>query len=121
MVQIAAINLLTHDVVKAAAREIRTGEHIQLDWGLNVGVQFPGGGRKEFEQTIINGESYGVCAFDDVLHINTQSSSQWDSLKHVSLGTNTSAKTICQIVVAEVRRLTLILLVVGTPRKQDVL
>jgi len=45
-------------------------------------VQFPGFGRKEFNQTVINLGSLGFKAFDDEIYINTQSGSQWDSLKH---------------------------------------
>lgn len=80
--QIGTLNLLTADVVKAASKEIKTGEHVQLDWTLN-NVQFPGFGRKEFSQTVIDLKKLGFCALDDELYINTQSGSQWDSLKHV--------------------------------------
>lgn len=77
-----AINLLTPSVVKAASQEIRTGEHIQLDWPLH-NVQFPGFNRKAFQQTKINfAEFSDYTAMDDEVYINTQSGSQWDSLKH---------------------------------------
>lgn len=77
-----AINLLTPAVVQAASREIAIGEHIQLDWPLH-NVQFPGFGRKEFNQTKIDlNKSLSFKAMDDELYINTQSGSQWDSLKH---------------------------------------
>lgn len=78
-----AINLLTPSVILAAKDEIQTGAHIQLDWSLQ-NLQFPGFGRKKFEQRVIdNTEKLGDCGFDDEIHINTQSGSQWDSLKHV--------------------------------------
>lgn len=78
--EIGSVNLLTQDVVKAASREISTGEHIQLDWSLD-NVTYPGFGRKEFQQKIIDmGPAFAAC--DDELNINTQSGSQWDSLKH---------------------------------------
>jgi hypothetical protein len=79
---LTAINLLTSDVVKAASKEISTGEHIQLDWELH-NVQFPGFNRKELEQKQIDFANFSeFCANDDELHINTQAGSQWDSLKH---------------------------------------
>jgi hypothetical protein len=68
--------------VRAASKEITTGEHIQLDWELH-NVQFPGFARKPLEQKQIDFKQFSeVCANDDELHINTQAGSQWDSLKH---------------------------------------
>lgn len=76
---------MTPGVVRAASFEIQRGNSIQLDWALN-NVQFPGFGRKRFEQKVLDlSNSLDNCGFDDELHINTQSGSQWDSLKHVSL------------------------------------
>jgi hypothetical protein len=69
-------------MVQTASREIQSGEHIQLDWPLH-NVQFPGFGRKEFSQTKIDlNRLLNFKAMDDELYINTQSGSQWDSLKH---------------------------------------
>ncbi|KAF4551119.1 Enoyl-(Acyl carrier protein) reductase-like protein 32 [Elsinoe fawcettii] len=77
-----AINLLDEDTVRAASAEIQVGRSIQLDWPLD-NLQFPGFGRKQFQQKVIDlSHSLGACAFDDEIHINTQSGSQWDSLKH---------------------------------------
>jgi hypothetical protein len=77
-----AVNLLTPAVVQAAAKEISTGEHIQLDWPLH-NVQFPGFSRKEFHQKKINFSDFTDWkAMDDEVYINTQAGSQWDSLKH---------------------------------------
>lgn len=81
--EIGTINLLTPTIVQAASKEIKTGEHVQLDWPLD-NVQFPGFGRKEFSQKVINlKETIDFVALDDEVYINTQSGSQWDSLKHV--------------------------------------
>lgn len=80
--EVGTLNLLTPAVVQAAAKEIRSGEHVQLDWPLE-NVQFPGFGRKEFNQKVIDLNSLGFKALDDEVYINTQSGSQWDSLKHV--------------------------------------
>ncbi|KAF2681787.1 hypothetical protein K458DRAFT_433559 [Lentithecium fluviatile CBS 122367] len=80
--EVGTINLLTPSVVLAASREIQSGEHVQLDWPLH-NVQFPGFNRKEFSQTKIDMmPPLGFKAMDDELYINTQSGSQWDSLKH---------------------------------------
>jgi len=54
---------------------------VQLDWGLE-NVQFPGFGRKAFEQKVVDLAGLGFAALDDEVYINTQSGSQWDSLKH---------------------------------------
>lgn len=68
--------------MQAASREIRTGEHIQLDWPLH-NVQFPGFNRKEFMQKKIDFAEFSPFkAMDDEVYINTQAGSQWDSLKH---------------------------------------
>ncbi|KAK5019083.1 hypothetical protein LTR16_000677 [Cryomyces antarcticus] len=80
--EIGTLNLLTSDVVRQASKEISTGEHIQLDWSLD-NVQFPGFGRKEFDQKVVDLAPLGFKALDDEIYINTQSGSQWDSLKHV--------------------------------------
>ncbi|KAJ9667946.1 hypothetical protein H2201_001751 [Coniosporium apollinis] len=79
--EVGTLNLLTKDVVREASREITTGEHVQLDWCLE-NVQFPGFGRKPFEQKVIDLAPLGFSALDDEVYINTQSGSQWDSLKH---------------------------------------
>ncbi|KIW75416.1 hypothetical protein Z517_10157 [Fonsecaea pedrosoi CBS 271.37] len=80
--EVGAINLLTPEVVRAASLEIKTGRHVQLDWALE-NLEFPGFGRKPFEQKVIDlSKSLGAYGFDDEIHINTQSGSQWDSLKH---------------------------------------
>lgn len=79
--EIGTLNLLTPLVVQKASQEISTGEHVQLDWGLE-NVEFPGFGRKKFDQKVVDLASLGFAALDDEIYINTQSGSQWDSLKH---------------------------------------
>lgn len=82
--ELGTLNLLTPEVVKRAALEIRTGEHVQLDWSLNENVQYPGFGRKKFEHKLIDGKDKSTkhAGFDDEVSFNTQSGSQWDGLKH---------------------------------------
>jgi hypothetical protein len=80
---ILALNLLTPQVLKAAATEIQLGKHVQLDWAMHH-LEYPGFGRLQYEHRIKDLREKGFIAFDDELTINTQTSSQWDGLKHVS-------------------------------------
>jgi hypothetical protein len=90
--EIGTLNLLTPMVVRQASAEIRTGEHVQLDWGLE-NVEFPSFGRRKMENKVmgklqtetVDGEvrvTGGACVLDNEVHMNTQSGSQWDSHKH---------------------------------------
>ncbi|OAG42762.1 hypothetical protein AYO21_03045 [Fonsecaea monophora] len=83
--EVGAINLLTSAVVREASKEIQTGQHVQLDWELH-NQQFPGYNRKPFDHRIIDHKPLGICGFDDEIHMNTQSGSQWDGLKHDGYG-----------------------------------
>ncbi|GAA5949294.1 hypothetical protein JCM3765_003362 [Sporobolomyces pararoseus] len=89
--------LITPELVKqAASEEIRTGERFSLDLSIeNEG--FTLFGRKKAERTVKRidrcakskeeTEKSGELWFpkhDDLLHINTQSSTQWDGPYHVS-------------------------------------
>ncbi|KAH8702100.1 hypothetical protein BGW36DRAFT_458878 [Talaromyces proteolyticus] len=73
------LNLLTPDVVKAAASEIKDGVRFALDWQLNA-LRQPAFGRQAFDQKIVFKAPRIVN--DDVLTFNTQSSSQWDGFRH---------------------------------------
>lgn len=85
-----ALNLLTPDVVLEASREIQAGITVQMDLRLDH-FESRVAGREPFKHQIIDfregkaGTSYEICAHDDVLTFNTQSSSQWDGLRHVGL------------------------------------
>ncbi|KAF5556451.1 hypothetical protein FPHYL_7952 [Fusarium phyllophilum] len=76
-----ALRLLTKEVVQKAKDEIQTGTHVQLDWPLH-NIEFPGFGRIPLQHTVKDLAGEGFVAFDDVISFNTQTSSQWDSLKH---------------------------------------
>ncbi|KAF2860665.1 hypothetical protein K470DRAFT_270510 [Piedraia hortae CBS 480.64] len=78
------LNHLTPAVVKSAYSELQTGVSVSLNWPLNA-IHKPGFGRKPAEHRIINfrdSKETPLAGFDDELDINTQSSSQWDSLVH---------------------------------------
>ncbi|SNX88153.1 uncharacterized protein MEPE_06864 [Melanopsichium pennsylvanicum] len=65
-----------------AAENIRTGERVQIDWGLDS-VDVPANKRMRFHHNIIDLEQrLSVYATDDEVHLNTQTSSQWDGFNH---------------------------------------
>ena len=78
--QLGTLNRLTDDVVKAAASEIQTGTRINLDWPLDAQADVPFFGRQSFEKNVYQKPPRIVN--DDVWTFNTQSSSQWDGLRH---------------------------------------
>ncbi|RDK36559.1 hypothetical protein M752DRAFT_322342 [Aspergillus phoenicis ATCC 13157] len=77
--QCGMLNLLTPDRTCAAASEIRDGVRISTDWPLDR-ISTPAFNRIPFTQTISNIAPTSVN--DDILHFNTQASSQWDGLRH---------------------------------------
>ncbi|KAF2791664.1 hypothetical protein K505DRAFT_351145 [Melanomma pulvis-pyrius CBS 109.77] len=82
--ELGALNMLTPATVVAAAQEIRTGDRISLDWTLNL-PEFPSFGRPSFDWKMENRshpDGTKRTVNDDVLHVNTQSSSQWDGFRH---------------------------------------
>ncbi|KAI0355185.1 hypothetical protein OH77DRAFT_1425248 [Trametes cingulata] len=81
--QLGTINLLTDDVVSEAAKEIRSGKAICLNWPIQFPDK-PAFGRIPPKHEIIFKADRGAV-HDDLLHINTQSGTQWDGLKHFGL------------------------------------
>ncbi|KAI7764886.1 hypothetical protein ACKAV7_012863 [Fusarium commune] len=81
--QLGTLRLLTEEVIRKAKDEIQTGVRVQLDWPLH-NVEYPGFGRIPLQHDIKDLSEEGFVAFDDVITMNTQSSSQWDGLKHLS-------------------------------------
>lgn len=73
------LNLLTPANTTAAAREIVDGVRISTDWPLNS-MATPCFGRSAFQHTVKNKAPRPVN--DDILTLNTQSSSQWDGFRH---------------------------------------
>ncbi|KAL5363131.1 hypothetical protein BJX96DRAFT_186593 [Aspergillus floccosus] len=74
------------DAVKdqvVSAKEVQSRRHVLLDWRLHS-LSHPGFGRRQFSHRVLSSkESLGAYGFDDdEIHINTQSGSQWDSLRH---------------------------------------
>ncbi|KIK51743.1 hypothetical protein GYMLUDRAFT_208428 [Collybiopsis luxurians FD-317 M1] len=82
--QLGTVNLLTEEVVKrTASEEIITGITVSLNWPLNFPSK-PLFGRKSPEINMMPAEHYRVVR-DDEIHINTQSGTQWDGLRHFGL------------------------------------
>lgn len=81
------LNFLTPSIVAAAATEVKDGVSISLNWPLN-GIKFPFPHRKPPVHTPHTLRSLGMetDGWDDELTFNTQFSSQWDSLVHVTHG-----------------------------------
>ncbi|KAF7353898.1 hypothetical protein MVEN_01075700 [Mycena venus] len=81
--QLGTVNLLTNALVKqSAAEEIRTGKTVSLNWPLNFPDK-PMFGRIPPEINLIQKQKEGRnYSRDDEIHINTQSGTQWDGLRH---------------------------------------
>ncbi|KJX97369.1 hypothetical protein TI39_contig502g00002 [Zymoseptoria brevis] len=78
--QLGTLNRLSDDVVKAAAGEIQTGTRVNLDWPLDAQADVPFFGRQSFEKEVY--QKAPRIVNDDTWFFNTQSSSQWDGLRH---------------------------------------
>ncbi|CDO71941.1 hypothetical protein BN946_scf184940.g88 [Trametes cinnabarina] len=81
--QLGTVNLLTEDVVKEASKEIKTGKATGLNWPINFPAK-PAFHRQPPSHKVIFMKEFGAVQ-DDILHINTQSGTQWDGLKHFGL------------------------------------
>lgn len=82
--ELGALNMITPTTVKAAAKEIQTGERVSLDWYLNL-PSYPSFNRPAFGWRMENRthpDGTKRIVNDDHLDINTQSSSQWDGFRH---------------------------------------
>ncbi|KAF7777723.1 hypothetical protein Agabi119p4_3795 [Agaricus bisporus var. burnettii] len=82
---LGTVNLLTDEVVqKAAAEEIRNGKSVSLNWPVNFPSK-PMFNRKTPEVKMISRTPAAMMPRDDEIHINTQSGTQWDGLRHFGL------------------------------------
>lgn len=80
--QLGTVNLLTEDVVLEGAKEIKLGKMISLNWPVN----FPGKPLFGRQAPVIESwKKKSETINDDSVHINTQSGSQWDGLKHYGI------------------------------------
>ncbi len=77
--QLGMLNLLTPATVAAAAQEIREGVRVNLAYPLDK-PSAPTFERQTFQHEVLNRAP--MIMNDDVLHLNTQSSTQWDGFRH---------------------------------------
>ena len=78
--ELGFLNRQTPETVAAAASEIKTGVRIPLDAPLDFQVKTPLFGRQAFVKDVYQKKPRIV--HDDTWSFNTQSSSQWDGLRH---------------------------------------
>lgn len=76
--ELGTLNLLTPETISQAAKEIKTGQVVPLNLPLNSPLIPMNPRRAPCHHNII-AKGY---ANDDELHLNTQSSTQWDGLRH---------------------------------------
>lgn len=90
--QIGTLNLITDDVVKSAAQEIKTGRRLALglpmdENGPQMGA-IPGRDNPKREMIMIDtpftGDPDNFTTSDDKLSMGVQSCTHWDALAHVS-------------------------------------
>ncbi|CAK7230597.1 hypothetical protein SCUCBS95973_007629 [Sporothrix curviconia] len=77
------LNLLTPDMVTAAAREVREGVSVSLNWA-QAAMKRPTVDRCPLKHNVVafTPEKHVFVGLDDEVAFNTQISSQWDSLVH---------------------------------------
>ncbi|KAJ3536863.1 hypothetical protein NM208_g6540 [Fusarium decemcellulare] len=78
--QLGTLNLLTPKKVRRAKEEIQTGVRVSLDYPLNA-VKDPGHNRIPLAHKFKDLRPI-VVGLDEEITINTQTSSQWDGLRH---------------------------------------
>ncbi|KAI9703543.1 MAG: hypothetical protein M1820_005847 [Bogoriella megaspora] len=74
------LNRLTKDLVVEATKEIKAGVRVSLNWPLDAQKDIPFFNRQAFHKHVY--EKPPRCVNDDTWTFNTQSSSQWDGLRH---------------------------------------
>ncbi|EER28306.1 hypothetical protein CPC735_061790 [Coccidioides posadasii C735 delta SOWgp] len=80
--QLGFLNRQTNETVKEAAKEIQSGVRVSMNWPLDAQGDIPLFGRQVFQKQIVQRSPRIV--YDDIWTFNTQSSSQWDGLRHVA-------------------------------------
>ncbi|KAF5004443.1 hypothetical protein FDECE_9081 [Fusarium decemcellulare] len=78
--QVGSLNLLTPDNVIKAKQEIQTGVSVSLNWPLER-IEDPGHNRTKIVHKFLDLKP-NLVGHDDEIYINTQTSSQWDGLRH---------------------------------------
>ncbi|KAF9481289.1 hypothetical protein BDN70DRAFT_547674 [Pholiota conissans] len=82
--ELGTVNLLTKEVVqRAATEEIKSGRTVSMNWPINF-PEKPMFNRIPPEIKMIIKKPNGIPR-DDEIHMNSQSGSQWDGLRHYGL------------------------------------
>ncbi|CAG9996977.1 unnamed protein product [Clonostachys byssicola] len=82
--QLGTLNFLTPEVVLRAKDEIQIGKSVSLNWGLENLAESTMG-RSTLKHELVdwrNKPGFSFYSWDDEISFNTQSSSQWDGLRH---------------------------------------
>ncbi|CAH0019905.1 unnamed protein product [Clonostachys rhizophaga] len=82
--QLGTLNFLTPEVVLRAEDEIKIGISVSLNWGLENLAESTMG-RSTLKHELVdwrNKPGFSLYSWDDEISFNTQSSSQWDGLRH---------------------------------------
>lgn len=79
--QLGTVNLLTEPIVAEAAKEIKLGKCVCLNWPLNFPSN-PVFNRQPPKHELWTKAEESHTINDDMIHINTQSGTQWDGLRH---------------------------------------
>ncbi|KAH8901416.1 hypothetical protein GQ53DRAFT_707753 [Thozetella sp. PMI_491] len=82
--ELGRLNMLTPARTTAAAKLISTGEVVNLNWRADL-PNPPLFGREPFQHRI---KPLGPPGNDEIFHMNSQSGSQWDGFRHVSVQHN---------------------------------
>jgi hypothetical protein len=80
--ELGMLNRFTPETTLAATKEIIHGIRVSTDWALDM-PKVPCFGRQQFHQHIHHKNPRTVN--DDILTLNTQSSSQWDGFRHFGM------------------------------------
>lgn len=80
--ELGTLNLLTPEVIVEAAKEIKTGIRISLDWPLSM-PSYPSFDRNPFKHELVLRNPN--CVYDDILAFNSQGSTQWDGFRHYGM------------------------------------
>jgi len=83
--ELGTLNLLTPERTVAAAKEIKTGIRVGLNWALEQ-MDHTGGFREIMKHEIFE---IAKNMNDDRITFNTQTSTQWDGLRHVGFDDGT--------------------------------
>ncbi|KAH8091704.1 hypothetical protein BXZ70DRAFT_952945 [Cristinia sonorae] len=80
--ELGTVNLLTEEIVKSAAQEIKLGKAICLNWPLNFPAKPMFGRQAAVHESWLKPVGN---VHDDSIQFNTQSGSQWDGMKHYGM------------------------------------